>query len=230
MIAGIYVRTSTVRQGEEGTSLETQEEQAVLKATELGYQVDPAYIWRDMESGAYIDRAGVNLMLEAVKNREVDIVIVYDHDRLSRDPLDLLNVQRVCIEARVPLEFVRGPSHTTPEGQLMTYFLGYAAQRERAQFMERTMRSKERAAKDGRMPTTAWWWRRPSMARASGRSSGWTWVRVKKAPSGWPSYARCPPGASAGWSWWYRTLIRDSEAPSPQSSAEPAGNGAAPTS
>ena len=37
-------------------------------------------------------------------------------------------------------------------------------------------------------------------------------------------------GASAGWSWWYRTLIRDSEAPSPQSSAEPAGNGAAPTS
>ena len=54
---------------------------------------------------------------------------------------------------------------------------------------------------------------------------GWT-----HSPSGWPSYARCPPGASAGWSWWYRTLIRDSAAPSPQSSAEPAGNGAAPTS
>ena len=29
---------------------------------------------------------------------------------------------------------------------------------------------------------------------------------------------------------WSRTLIRDSAAPSPQSSAEPAGNGAAPTS
>ena len=78
--------------------------------------------------------------------------------------------------------------------------------------------------------TSAWWWRRRSMARASGRSSGWTWVPVKTAPSGWPSYARCPPGASVGWSWWYRTLIRDSAAPSPQSSAEPAGNGAAPTS
>ena len=59
---------------------------------------------------------------------------------------------------------------------------------------------------------------------------GMAWVRVKTAPSGWPSYARCPPGASAGWSWWYRTLIRDSAAPSPQSLAEPAGNGAAPTS
>ena len=154
MIAGIYVRTSTVRQGEEGTSLETQEDQSRLKAIELGYQVDPAYIWRDMESGAYIDRAGVKRMLEAVKSREVDIVIVYDHDRLSRDPLDLLNIQRVCIEARVSLEFVREPSDTTPEGQLRTYILGYAAQRERLQFMERTMRGKEQAARNGRMPTT----------------------------------------------------------------------------
>ena len=36
------------------------------------------------------------------------------------------------------------------------------------------------------------------VATASGRSSGWTWVPVKTAPSGWPSYARCPPGASVG--------------------------------
>ena len=36
------------------------------------------------------------------------------------------------------------------------------------------------------------------VARASGRSSGWTWVRVKTAPSGWPSYARCPPGGLSG--------------------------------
>ena len=68
------------------------------------------------------------------------------------------------------------------------------------------------------------------VARASGRSLGWMWVPVKTALSDWPSYARCPPGASVGWSWWSRTLIRDSAAPSPQSSAGPAGNGAAPTS
>ena len=63
-----------------------------------------------------------------------------------------------------------------------------------------------------------------------GMDVGTSEVPVKTAPSGWPSYARCPPGASAGSSWWSRTLIRDSAAPSPQSSAEPAGNGAAPTS
>ena len=36
----------------------------------------------------------------------------------------------------------------------LTYFMGYAAQRERLQLMERTMRGKEQAAKDGRMPAT----------------------------------------------------------------------------
>ena len=113
MIAAIYVRTSTLRQGEEGTSLETQEEQSRLKAIELGYEVDPAYIWREMESGAYTDRPGLNFMLQAVRNREVDIVIVYDHDRLSRDPLDLLNILRACTDAGVRLEFVRGPSDTS---------------------------------------------------------------------------------------------------------------------
>ena len=87
MIAGVYVRTSTLRQGEEGTYLVTQEEQAVLKAIELGYQVDPEYIWRDMESGAHMDGANLSRMRQAVRNREVDIVIVYDHDRLSREPV-----------------------------------------------------------------------------------------------------------------------------------------------
>ena len=154
MIAGIYVRTSTLRQAEEGTSLETQEEQARLKAVSMGYKVGCAYIWRETESGAYMDRPVLELMLQAVRNRKVDIVVVYDHDRLARDPLDLLNIQRVFIHADVRLEFVRGPSDTSPEGQLMTYFLGYAAQRERLQFMERSMRGKERVARDGRMPIT----------------------------------------------------------------------------
>ena len=36
--------------------------------------------------------------------------------------------------------------------------------------------------------------------------------------------------ASAGWNWWYRTLIRDSGMPSQLSSVGPVGSGAAPTS
>ena len=132
MSAGIYVRTSTVKQGEERTSLKTQEEQARLKATELDHQVDDAHIWQDMKSGADMNRPGLNRMLQAVRNRELDIVIVYDHDRLSRNPQDLLDIQSVFTDSGVRLEFVRGPSDTSPEGQLLTYFLGSAAQRERA--------------------------------------------------------------------------------------------------
>ena len=47
----------------------------------------------------------------------------------------------------------------------------------------------------------------------------------------WLAFLRSLSGRGLGGvGWWYRTLMRDSEAPSPQSSAEPAGNGAAPTS
>ena len=49
------------------------------------------------------------------------------------------------------------------------------------------------------------------VATASGKSLGWTWVPVKTAPSGWPSYARCPPAASAGWSWRHRRSLRRSQ-------------------
>ncbi len=154
MIAGIYVRTSTVSQGEEGTSLETQEEQALVKAIELGYEVDPAYIWREMESGAHMDRPVLNLMLQVVRNREVDVVIVYDHDRLSREPVDLLIIKRMCENAGVPLKFVKGPAVESEEGDIVTHILGYAAKKERLQLIERSMRGKERVARDGRMPSS----------------------------------------------------------------------------
>ena len=41
---------------------------------------------------------------------------------------------------------------------------------------------------------------------ASGRSSGWTCVPAEDGAF-WLAFLRsCPPGASVGWSWWYRTL------------------------
>ena len=56
----------------------------------------------------------------------------------------------------------------------------------------------QKVREDGRTVNVSVVVRRRSMARASGRSLGWTCVPVKTAPSGWPSYARCQPGASVG--------------------------------
>ena len=148
--------------------------------------------------------------VEGVSTRRVDDLV----KALGCEGIAKSQVSRICQELDVVVDGFMG----RPLGR-WTLLLPLAGRTDPEGQGGRQDRQRQRGGGDGGL-----------MARASGRSSGWTWVPVKTAPSGWPSYARCPPGASAEWSWWYRTLIRDSEAPSPQSSAEPAGNGAAPTS
>ena len=65
--AGIIVRVSTPHQGEEGTSLETQEERCRAAAKKDGYKVKPEHVWRCIESGAHMNRRGLEMALQAVK-------------------------------------------------------------------------------------------------------------------------------------------------------------------
>ena len=148
--------------------------------------------------------------VEGVSTRRVDDLV----KALGCEGISKSQVSRICQELDVVVDgFLGRPldggtlplpvvGRTDPEGQ-----------------GGRQDRQRQRGGGDGGQ------WRGQAGDHRDGRG-----YLLKTAPSGWPSYARCPPGASVGWSWWYRTLIRDSAAPSPQSSAEPAGNGAAPTS
>ena len=86
------------------------------------------------------------------KERKIKKLYAYTYDRITRDPLDMLNIMRICSENDVILEFVEGPSDTSDEGQLLMFILGYAAKRERLQFIERSQRGREQAARQGRMP------------------------------------------------------------------------------
>ena len=153
--AGIYVRVSTQRQGQEGTSLDTQEANCLQRAISEGYEVLSIHIWRETESGAFLSRPEMDKMLEAVKNREVDKMYVYDHDRLARDPVDTLNIVRLFTDLGVLLEFLNGPNDVSPLGMLVMHLYAWAAQQERLKIMERTMRGKEETARKGRMPMGA---------------------------------------------------------------------------
>ena len=150
--AGIIVRVSTPYQGQEGTSLETQEERCRAAANNDGYEVKPEHVWRCIESGANMNRRGLEMALQAVREGKIKKLYAYTYDRITRDPVDMLNIMRICSENDVILEFVEGPSDTSDEGQLLMFILGYAAKRERLQFIERSKRGREKAAKQGRMP------------------------------------------------------------------------------
>ena len=149
--AGIYTRVSTAQQADR-TSPATQLERCRAKAESMGYIVDPESVWTDTLSAEYLERPVMDRMLSAVRQKSVDAVLVYDSDRLAREPLDLLLVVQEFQDAGVLLEFVNGELEDTPDGRLVMYVQGYAAQKERRQIIERTMRGKEAVAKSGQLP------------------------------------------------------------------------------
>ena len=152
--AAIVARVSTREQEEKGTSLESQVEECLAKAREDGFSVPEDYTFRDVESGAHWHRAGLESAIQLGREGKIKRIYVHSYDRVSRDPLDMLNILRACEDAGVQLILVTGPSDTSPEGQLMMFILGYTGRRERLQFIERTDRSKKRIAREeGRMAT-----------------------------------------------------------------------------
>ena len=153
----LYRRTSTVPQGENNTSMYTQDEECRKKAAELGYTNEPKYVLTEMESGAFMEREVLEEMLRIVTERLVSLVVILNPDRLARDPLHLLNIMRIFAESGVRLEFVHGSSDNSPEGQLLAFCTGWAAQRERTVFAQRSMLSRQAVAKSGRMPQGFGW-------------------------------------------------------------------------
>ena len=152
MISGIYVRVSTEQQEATGTSLVTQEQRCREAAALAGHTISEAHVWREAASGSHLERPLLSEMRRAVRNGEVNVIWVYDADRLSRDPLDLVSVVTECGVHDVHLHFVIGVSDDSPQGKLVLYVQGYAGQQERLRLRERTMRGKFAVAAKGRMP------------------------------------------------------------------------------
>ena len=151
MKAGIYVRVSTSQQ-EDGTSPETQEALCRLAAEQAGYEVESEFIWREQWISIDMDRPKLNGARQAGRAGLISALFVHTPDRLSREPVHLLMLLNELLESGVGLHFVEGISDSTPEGQLLMHVQGYAAQRERAQIAEHSMRAKEAIAKSGRLP------------------------------------------------------------------------------
>ena len=116
------------------------------------YEVDQALIWHEQWTAIDLDRPKLNEVRQAAHAGLISALFVYTPDRLSREPVHLLMPLDELERAGVNLRFVEGISDSTPEGQLLMYVQGYAAQRERAQIAERSMRAKAQVAKSGRLP------------------------------------------------------------------------------
>lgn len=148
MNAALYIRVSSSKQEIDGSSLETQEERCRAFAAERGYDV--GMVCRDVFTGSELfDRPGLSELRQAVRARQVDVVIAYALDRLTRHQahLGLLVSELDYVGAR--LELVTEEFENTPEGKLLQGVKAYAAEIERLKIAERTQRGVKARAQKG---------------------------------------------------------------------------------
>jgi len=148
--AAIYCRVSTDNQESEGTSLQTQLEACLNYCREKEYQV--AYRFSEVYSGLTLDRPKLNELRDLVRADDVDLVIVYCLDRLSRDPTHGVILTQEIEKHNVSLEAVTETVDSSELGKFINYIRGFFSKLEAEKIRERTMRGKKAKARMGRIP------------------------------------------------------------------------------
>ena len=147
----IYVRVSTQEQAKEGYSIGEQIERLNKYCEAMGWTVVETYIDPGY-SGGDTNRPGLNAMIKAVQEGEVDKVVVYKLDRLSRSQKDtLFLIEDVFLKNNTDFVSMNENFDTaTPFGRAMIGILAVFAQLEREQIKERMSMGKEARAKEGK--------------------------------------------------------------------------------
>lgn len=135
---GLYVRVSTIEQAEEGYSIAVQTEKLKSYCFARGWDVyftytDPGF------SGSNMNRPALQRMFNDIKSGNLDIVLVYKLDRLSRSQRDTLYMIE-DIFLKNGIDFVSMTENfdtSTPLGRAMIGILSVFAQLEREQIKER---------------------------------------------------------------------------------------------
>lgn len=147
--AALYARVSSERQKEEQT-IGSQTEALKEYAQAGGYSVLPEWIFQDEGySGAILQRPGLERLRDLAAEGQIEVVLVYSPDRLSRKyAYQVLLIEEFARQG-VEVNFIKSPQASTPEEQLLVQFQGMIAEYERAQIAERSRRGKRYRARSG---------------------------------------------------------------------------------
>lgn len=142
----IYARVSTEDQVEK-YGLPTQIRACHEYAKRNGLTVI-GEITDDGISGTILDRPGLEKVRQMARAKDVDVVLMLDVDRLSRELSHLL-ILKPEIDKVARLEFVAAKFEDSPSGRLFFGIRGVIGQYERELTRERTMRGQKERARSG---------------------------------------------------------------------------------
>src|SRR5467141_1163635 len=147
--AALYARVSSDRQKENHT-IASQVAALIQYAETNGYLVPPEWQFQDDGySGATLVRPGLEALRDLAAEGQIQTVLIYSPDRLSRKYAYQVLLAEELARCGVELIFLRAPTGTTAEDQLLVQFQGMIAEYERAQIAERCRRGKKHRAQQG---------------------------------------------------------------------------------
>ena len=148
---GIYPRVSTMRQVQEGFSLEAQRENLTYFAENQGWKVIGDYGDEGISGKNVEDRPGVKRLINDIKLGKIDVVVLYKFDRLTRDARDTEDFIELIQAYNIMVYTLSGGfvDVSTPSGRFNTRILGAAAQFERETTIDRVVDGFIKKVKNG---------------------------------------------------------------------------------
>jgi DNA invertase Pin-like site-specific DNA recombinase len=142
--AAMYLRVSTT---EQDTDMQETELRQYVESRGWEYVVYPD----KAQSGVKNDRPALNAMLNDMRRRKFDVVVVWKLDRLARSLKQLLTIGEECRSLGVDLVSLRQNIDTTlPAGRLTFQILGAVAEFERELLRERVKAGMAQARRTGK--------------------------------------------------------------------------------
>lgn len=144
-----YIRVSTEDQAREGVSLDNQESKIRAYADLNNFEL--VDVIRDEGiSGKTMDRSGMNRINTMVEAGEIEAVIVYKLDRLSRKTIDILSTLDAWEKKDIAFHSITDRIDTkTAAGKFVLTILSALAQMERDLISERTVDALAHKKKSG---------------------------------------------------------------------------------
>ena len=148
-MAAIYARVSSEQQREENT-IGSQTASLIEFAQSHDLEVPKDWVVEDEGySGATLERPGLERVRDLAAEGQIQVVLVYSPDRLSRKyAYQILLIEEFARQG-VETMFVKSPQGDSAEDQLLVQFQGMIAEYERAQILERSRRGKRHRAQLG---------------------------------------------------------------------------------
>ena len=151
-VAGIYVRVSTEEQSREGFSLQEQEERLKEFCKFKRYNIYKVY--KDAGISAKNDkRPAYQELMNDVKNKNVNVIVAYKLDRLTRSVFDIEKLMKIVNDYECDIDcFADESNTTTSNGRMVMRIMTSVSQNEIEKCSERTKVGLAGAIKSGHIP------------------------------------------------------------------------------